>query len=68
MTDEDHGALRSFPTEIFARSNSVPLPHPDGALGLNLRRFDDNEACECEVLQVDVRPRYVAAALRWRSR
>jgi hypothetical protein len=38
---------------LFARSNAVPLPDPDGALGVTLRAFDSLEAYQREVLQVE---------------
>ena len=46
-------ALRSFLSELLARSNAVPLPDPDSALGLNVRAFDDLEAYQHEVLRVE---------------
>jgi hypothetical protein len=44
-------ALRSFLSELLARSGAVPLPDLDGALGVNLRAFDDLEAYQREVLR-----------------
>jgi len=49
---EDEDALRGFLAELLARSHAVPLPDPDGALGVRLRPFDDLETYEREVLQV----------------
>jgi hypothetical protein len=49
---EDDEALRAFLSELFSRSQAVPLPDPDAALGVDLRRFDDIEAYEREVLQI----------------
>jgi hypothetical protein len=46
-------ALRSFISELLARSNAVPLPDSDGALGSNVRAFDDLEAYQREVLRVE---------------
>lgn len=45
-------ALHGFLAELFARSDAVPLPDPDGAVGVNLRAFDDIATYEREVLQV----------------
>ena len=49
--DEDE-ALRGFLSEILARSKAVPLPDPDGALGVKLHTFDELERYQREVLQV----------------
>jgi len=49
--DEDE-ALRGFLSEILARSKAVPLPDPDGALGVKVRAFDELERYQREVLQV----------------
>jgi hypothetical protein len=49
--DEDE-ALRSFLSEILARSKAVALPDPDGALGVNVRSFDELALYHREVLQV----------------
>jgi hypothetical protein len=46
-------ALRSFLSELLARCNAVPLPDSDGALGSNVRAFDDLEAYQREVLRVE---------------
>jgi hypothetical protein len=49
--DEDE-ALRSFLSELLARSRAIQLPDPDSALGVRLRAFDELEIYEREVLQV----------------
>jgi hypothetical protein len=46
------GALRSFLSEILARSKAVQLPDPDSALGVRLRTFDELGLYQHEVLQV----------------
>ena len=49
--DEDE-ALRSFLSELLARSKAVALPDPDSALGVKVRAFDELELYQREVLQV----------------
>jgi hypothetical protein len=49
---QEEAALTGFLAELFARSDAVPLPDPDGALGVNLRAFEDIATYEREVLQV----------------
>ena len=49
--DEDE-ALLDFLSEILARSKAVPLPDPDGALGVKVHAFDELERYQREVLQV----------------
>jgi hypothetical protein len=49
--DEDE-ALRSFLSELLARSKAVPVPDPDSALGVKVRTFDELELYQREVLQV----------------
>jgi hypothetical protein len=49
--DEDE-ALRSFLSEILARSRAVHLPDPDGALGVKVPAFDELELYQRQVLQV----------------
>jgi hypothetical protein len=46
-------AFRAFLSELLARSNAIPLPDPDSALGVTLRAFDSLEAYQREVLQVE---------------
>jgi len=50
--DDPDEALRSFLSELLARSGAVPLPDSDGARGANLRAFDDLEAYQREILLV----------------
>jgi hypothetical protein len=45
-------ALRSFLSELLARSKAVQLPDPDSALGVRLRAFDELGLYQREVLQV----------------
>jgi hypothetical protein len=45
-------ALRSFLSELLARSHAATLPDPDSALGVKVRAFDGLEHYEREVLQV----------------
>jgi len=49
--DEDE-ALRSFLSELLARSTALPLPDPDSALGVKLRTFDELALYQREVLRV----------------
>jgi hypothetical protein len=45
-------ALRGFLAELLERSNAVPLPDPDAALGVRVRSFDDLAGYESGVLQI----------------
>ena len=50
--DDRAEALRGFLSELLENSGAVPLPDPDGALGVNLRAFDDLGAYQHEVLRI----------------
>jgi hypothetical protein len=45
-------AFRTFLSELLARSQAVPLPDPDSALGVKVCGFDSLESYQREVLQV----------------
>ncbi len=49
---DENEALRSFLSELLARSTAVPLPDPDSALGVKVRAFDEFELYQREVLRV----------------
>lgn len=51
-SDGHEDPLASFLMELMGRSEAMPLPDPESALGLNVRAFDNMALYEREVLQV----------------
>jgi hypothetical protein len=49
---EEDATLRDFLAALFSKSDAVPLPDPNSALGVGLRSFDDLASYERDVLLV----------------